>query len=496
MKTRRIKFYILLALLLLIGIGTNVNAQTGLVYGDRIFGEVTATQPQVFYTFGATEGDWVTARVIGASVGMMPTMGVSAPTGQQVAFNASDDFDVVAGSARVSYLVEQTGVYTIQIGALPDSSGGFLLVLDGVSGMTFATLSDAPTTATLLAGEAQVFAIDANPNAPITLNVNGEGVYVVKLIDPNGEYVAIVRSGALAGTALAIPSGEGQYLVLLESTEDAEVTLSLGGDVSTSTTGTTSPASTEEAQTQTTAPSGVCTASSNGAVNIRSGNGTNFNAFATLNVGEFLVVTGRTANNWYQLDVNGTTGYVFADVVIPNGPCGDVPTVAGETAPTTSSTPVPPSATEETGSPTQEATTTGGNNPTQPPPPTESVQEAPIDGNELTFNVDRENGGTFFNDVSTPNGDTIDRINAVVNLTQSPPTNSRTVQYTLSCSGTGTENIRWTRSSPNAQQYFCGDTITWRHAHPQSAMSFFVFFADGSPASYVNYTLTAVITGS
>lgn len=469
--------------------GTTVSAQTGLVYGDRIFGEVTATQPQVFYTFGATEGDWVTARVIGASPGMMPTLGMSAPTGQQVSFNASDDFDVAAGSARVSYLVEQTGVYTLQVGALPDSSGGFLLVLDGVSGMTFAVLSDAPTTATLFADQAQVFAIDANPDAPIALNVGGEGAYVVKLIAPNGEYVAIVRSGALAGTSLAIPSGEGQYFVILESSEDAEVTLSLGGDVSTSsTTGVTSPASTEEAQPQTNAPTNVCTVSSNGQVNVRSGNSTDFNAFATLSPGNFFVVTGRTANNWYQLDVNGQTGYVFADVVIASGPCDNIPSVAGESLPTTGSTPtpIPPSATEEAGSPTEETT-----------PPTEETnnnQEAPADNNYV-WEIDRDNGGTFAEVVSYPSGDTTDNISGRINLNQSNA--YREINYVFVCNGTGTENMRFGIGSANSpNQFSCGQSTTQIHTDEGTdRINFVVYFLDGSPASYVNYTIIATVVG-
>ena len=489
---RKVLILASLCCLFLISLGTNllVQAQTGLVYGDRIFGEITGAQPQVFYTFGGTAGDWVNVRVIGASSGMMPTVGLNAPNGQQVSFNVSDDFDVVAGTARISYLVEDTGVYTLQVGALPDAQGGFLLVLDGQSATTIPVLSDVGTATLVLPDQPQIFGINANPDAPITLNVAGEGDYVIKLIDPAGDYIAIVRSGMLAGTALSIPAGDGQYFVILEAVEESNVSLGFGGTLPTG-GDATAPIATEEVSTDSGAPAGICSVTSTGAVNIRSGAGTGFDAFATLNAGTYYEVTGRTASNWYQISVNGSTGYVFADVVVINGPCDNLATVTGPQAPA-ASTPVPPSATEEVGtSPTQPSDTGGG----QPTATETTVQEAPSDSQEFTFNVDRENGGTFFEVVSYPGGDVQDRINAVVNLTQSPPTNSRTVAYTLTCSGTGTQNIRWTRSSPNAQQYFCGDTISWRHAHPQSSMNFYVFFADGSPASYVNYTLTAVITG-
>ena len=491
MKAHRTKFYLLLIFLLIFGFGASVQAQTGLVYGDRIFGEITGAQPQVFYTFGGTTGDWVNIRVIGASNGMMPTLGLNAPTGQQVGFNISDDFDVVAGTARISYLVEETGVYTLQVGALADAQGGFLLVLDGQSATTIPVLSDVGTTTLVLPDQPQVFGINANPDAPITLNIGGEGAYVIKLINPAGEYIAIVQSGMLAGTALSISAGTGQYLVVLDASEESNVSLGFGGTLPTG-GDATAPSATEEVTTDAGPPAGICSVTSTGAVNIRSGAGTAFDAFATLGVGTYYEVTGRTASNWYQIAVNGSTGYVFADVVVVNGPCDNLATVTGPQAPT-APTPVPPSATEETNNDT--GNTGGGEQPTA----TEVtvVQEAPADTQYNNMFVHRDNGGSLSQVVSYPGGDTEDWIVANVNVTSDPDERVRTVDYTLTCSGTGTENIRFTQGARNASpQYGCGDTIGYRHEWAdRTGTELFVTFADGSPASYVTYTITAVITG-
>ena len=479
---RKVLLFAILCFVLMLSLASVAQAQTGLVYGDRVFGEITGTQPQVFYTFAATAGDWVTARVVGTSPGMMPSIGLNAPTGQQVSFNSSDSFGITGRSARISYRVEQTGVYTIQIGALPDAQGGFLLILDGQPAITVATLSDVATTTEVFANSPQSFFVNASPTASVSVNVAGAGNYVVKVIDTMGDYIAIVRSDVLAISPINLPAGEGQYTVIIESSEDVTVTLNIGAPATTTDPNNTvaDPVATEDVSAPP--PAGICTVTSTGAVNVRSGDGTSFNAFATLTAGNYYEVTGRTPSNWYRIDVNGQHGYVFADVVILNGPCDNIASVpsvdGGQSTTQATATPVP---------------TTDGNTPTEEPTeePTDDGQQAPSDSATFNWDVDRDTGGQFSEVVSYPNGDTVDQISAVMNLNNS--NNYRETTYTFVCNGTGTENVRFgfgSQNSPN--QYSCGESAVRIQTNEGTYRQFIVvYFVDGSSSSYVNYTIIA-----
>jgi hypothetical protein len=206
------------------------------------------------------------------------------------------------------------------------------------------------------------------------------------------------------------------------------------------------------------------------------------------------VIGINAARSWYAIDYNGQTGWVFADVVTISGPCDNLPIIesGGPGVPTLAVTATASSTLDPNVTPTATATATATVEGATEPPPTAtytatSAQEAPPDSNTFRFDVDRDNGGTFSEVISYPGGDTSDRVEVHVNLSQNT---SRVVNLTLTCSGTGTENVRFTRISPNAQQYVCGDTITYRYAHPDSTQPYYVFIPSGS-TSYVNYTLTA-----
>ena len=82
----------------------------------------------------------------------------------------------------------------------------------------------------------------------------------------------------------------------------------------TTTAGETTPAattSTQEAATLT-AYSAVTTMFVNDIVNVRSGPGTDTEVIGGYGIGDAVMVTGETAN-WYQISMNGTTGYIRKD---------------------------------------------------------------------------------------------------------------------------------------------------------------------------------------
>jgi hypothetical protein len=209
------------------------------------------------------------------------------------------------------------------------------------------------------------------------------------------------------------------------------------------------------------------------------------------------VVTG-TYSGWYTIDYNNQTGWVFGQVITLSGPCQNLPAASPPAAPD-------PSVTEEVTGPT--STPTDGPSPTPtatatatdpgaPPPPTATATEqeaalpiAPVTGPH-SFSIHRDNGGTFNGVLSYPQGNVEDRVNTSINLAQFGADSARTLDLRLTCSGTGSENVYFTRTSKNATRYRCGDTISFRYAHPNSSGTYWVFIESGGSA-YVNYTLTA-----
>ncbi|MEQ8672358.1 MAG: SH3 domain-containing protein [Aggregatilineales bacterium] len=479
---RKLLVALVLNALLALTIGSQLNAQTTLTYGDRMLGEVSTAQPQVFFSFSGETGDMVTASVIGASSGMTPTLGINAPSGQQLAFNTG-----VMGAglvdAQVTVQLPDAGVYTIQVGAPADGQGSFLLILDGQP-ETELPVIDTSIEVNLTGEAAQTFALQGDLESILTMQILplDDEPFTVEIYDSDGLLLAVIN-GVVA--QIELPASDGEFRVVVDAPDVTSVQISVG--ITASVVESFSPESTEEVTNATPLSPNACTVSSGNNVNVRSGAGTEFSIVGTMR--NNTLAEARTSNGWIQITFQGQAGYVFAEIVTLGGNCSnldiiDVDTTNG-TSPTATSTTADVTATSASTESTQPTATV-----TQAAP-TESVEEAPTDSDPLSFAIDRANGGSFTQTVSYPGGDNRDRITTTVSLNQNPPNNEATINLTLTCSGTGTENIRWTRSSPNAQQYTCGDTIQWRYAHPQGSMDYYVFFADGSPTSYVTYTLVA-----
>ena len=55
-------------------------------------------------------------------------------------------------------------------------------------------------------------------------------------------------------------------------------------------------------------------------VNIRSGAGTDYDIMTTISSRQTITVIGETNNGWYQVEYNGTTGYIMSDYVVSELP--------------------------------------------------------------------------------------------------------------------------------------------------------------------------------
>lgn len=478
-----------------------------LTYGSGVTDKIDAATPQGFFNFSGATGDLVTVYIVSHTPGFSPTISLLGPTGQQIGYGSQDVFTPVNADASITYRLQQDGFYTILVGSLTGAPGTYTIVLDAAEPAVSTVLDTGLETRINIPPGAAAIHYSIPADNTVTLTVQGvEGFPFTALVrDYNGRPIAVVGSGVVRAS-FELPAADGPYMLEVAAAAPeltGDVVINTGGPSTTvsqpsapqpSDSGAPPPATTEEAAAPP--PSDVCTASASaGPVNMRSGPGTDYAIVSSLPQGQYIIVTGQNSG-WYYGQYGGQNGWVAGSVTVLNGPCSAVPF---REAPPTTGVPQPtatytytPGGPTPTYTPTTDSQQTGptATPPSEQPTATATLQTAPPDGNH-TWDVDRNNGGTFSDAVSYPEGDTSDRITVRVNLGQLAPNNDRNISFTITCSGTGTQYLTFHRSSPNAQAYTCGQSITWRFTHPFGTQDFYVVLSNG-PA-YVSYTITATI---
>lgn len=505
----RCRLAVVLTSLLLLTFTVHAQPQT-LQYGTGATGQITAAAPLSFFVIPGLQSEVLTVDVIGLSDNFTPTVSLLSPSQQPVGTTTGSD-----GSLRLSAVLPVDGNYSLLVGSVNGQAGDFAVRVDG--SQTFQAFQ---------IGEGETLQGDIVPNgSPLLLTFQvAESPFVLEIgtphaaaIDPTAlrfsAQVIAANGGQLAqysgiyGALTLIPPGSGQVFVLISgATADdggrISIHLSAPGASSASSSSSTSSSSTSTTPDVTSqTSSGACgvIAGPNG-VNVRAGDGTDFAPIAQIEPNGQREVIGRNANtSWYAINASGQTGWVAAQVVTLTGNCNGLPVLTAGSAPqqptavsgqpTTPAQPLPTATVE--GQPTQE-----GQPPTDIPPAaptataTTAVQIAPPDSQTFRFDVDRNNGGSFTEVISYPEGDTSDRIEMRVNLGQVGGEATRTVTISLNCNGTGTQYVRFAITSPNGQRYSCGQSITTRYSAPYSTGYYYVFIEEGGP-SYVQYTLVA-----
>ena len=478
------------ALLMIVG---GVSAQSAaLTYGASSVGELTDASPLALYTFSGTAGDLVTAQVIPITPGLEPSLSLLAPSQQQLANSDSDVTMPGSANARLSYRLPDSGVYTLFVGASVPIVGQFLINLSGQApSVSAALIAETVTQLNIpLGAPSQTYSFMLSPDSITTLSASTDTpgfAFTIDVRDSNGQSVAFLSNGVQSALLSFAPSDAALYEVKVTAAS-ADQTGAVSLLVSGSGAGATTPppAATEEATTNQgvdplagIGPSDACTVSPRNNANLRSGPGTNFDIAGQLIGGQLANPSGQASGAdgfiWYQLPAGP---WVRSDVVASAGACISLPTVQVTTAPP------PPTTTEE--APTGETGENTENNNTGEENNT-GVQTAPPDTNQYILNVDRDENTQFSEVVSYPDGDTVDLISVNIDgLSNQPPNNTREFSFTLVCTGTGTENVRW--GTGQSGGLTCGGTITRLFTNDSDSVLLNVRIESGGP-SYVPYTI-------
>ncbi len=545
MKTGRISILVVSALVVSIALSVvPAQAQSGVIaYGDNVLGSLSPTAPIMFYSFNGNVGDLVTVHVLGVTPGMAPSISLLSPTQVQLALSSGDPFGLGDGTeARLSHRLTTAGVHVLLVSDSGGLSGDYLLRLRGEAQTLSEVLApDAPATFDLSDTQLQQFAVAANPaeaiTASITTTVAGFTFSAV-VRNPVGSIVAMQSGSADQPVNLIIPPGTGTYEVRILNLSPGVpglVTIALGSlAVSSPVESPPQPSPTaqpqEPAATEDVAPppadsEQICTVSSGGTVNLRSGPGTGFSILGQLIPGNALPATGRLADvSWYTVALNGLTAWVFSEVISLNGACDGLPVVQAvpSEAPTASATiqsaisptasltitststaqpVVTATATPVTNGQTQPtstaqpvqatATFTPSYTPTTPP----AAQVAPPDARfNNPLNIPLDSTASVLDFVSYPGGDAEDRVRwDIVGMNQNSSLSGGRARLVIavSCFGQGTENIQF---FTGGQTFVCGQTIVDREVTYDSRTGSVIITALGGDATYVQWVLTGTAT--
>jgi uncharacterized protein YraI len=343
-KPRRI--LLMLFALLLTGALT-VSAQgipTPITVGANVIGEISPASPSPSYVLNNTTPQQITVQVIAITQGFLPSFDIVDPSGVVITTSANNGTQNVVAAAPA---LANIGIYTIRVMSANGQQGQFLISLQpGVPlqpplPITVGQVVEATVSAE--SGRA-AYSFTASPTNILLLTVRSAAPSsgpIVMLKDATTSQTLAVASAQLIGVRYRLPIGTVNYLVevthtgaqtpepfvlCLENESGAPVCPAPAGVPIVQSVPTATPVPAQATATLVPLPqTGSCVVASatGGAVNVRSGPGTNYSILTQLaGNGTAAVIARLPDNSWLQISINGLTGWISTSVTRLGGQCG------------------------------------------------------------------------------------------------------------------------------------------------------------------------------
>ena len=204
-------------------VGSQAQAQGGgtLGYGSKVFGTLSADMPRITYSFNGSPGDLVTVDVESWSGTLDPFVELVAPGGEVLGRSLQNSAGGDPLGAQLSVFLSEAGIYSLWITGQNDSTGDFLLVLQGRSLITNTTLAygQAVDVSIPVNAPPQYYTFETQ-DCPTTLTITnlGQGQpftfpFVVKVRDQRGQPVALLRGGEAQEDWVTVAPESGWYEV-------------------------------------------------------------------------------------------------------------------------------------------------------------------------------------------------------------------------------------------------------------------------------------------
>ncbi len=376
-------YLVVTALLGLLAFGSPAFAQTDatpIQIGQNITGTLSAEASSAQFALTAAGGETALIQVLAISPGFAPQLRIHNPAGIEIL-----TLDNAEGSSTISTNVplNDAGVYTLEVSGAKNTVGQYLLsLLPGTPLPEPIPLTvNQPVTATVgsqTPAQRYRFATTSIGSVAISVLIQGtnEGVLVTLYDETAGKPIASSDAGVV-GVSYLLPAVDHVYRVDVSAARAGDTAFSIclgtcgSSDLNASSVSPTATPEQVVATPQLAAATCTVTSNAGGAVNVRSGNGTQYVIVGSLPAGQAFPALGQNSANgvWVQVNVNGTIGWVSASVTRLDGDCSALQSIAApvnaQLAPTQAPTQAaPPTSSGNQGNPTLTATAM----PTQPTP--------------------------------------------------------------------------------------------------------------------------------
>jgi uncharacterized protein YraI len=289
--------------------------------GQNTSGELTSEVSRIEYTVSAAGGETVSIQVLAMSPELTPSFRVLNPAGIEILVVANPEgVTIVEGDASLT----DAGEYRIQVEGANGTIGQFVLSLQlGASLPEPVELLDGQLISDVVGSETplRTYRFTATPSDATLLTIlsqSPDSGPLVSLYDQSASKTIATNDASVTGVTYRLPPGDRTYRVEVRDNEaagDVAFSICLGacGDELLSSEMTAEP---EGAACQ-------IASGASGAVNVRSGPDTVYAVIGNLAVGQLYPVLGQlSGGNWFQVSLNGQSGWVAASVTRLEGDCG------------------------------------------------------------------------------------------------------------------------------------------------------------------------------
>lgn len=345
MKRHALPFAVLVLVLVGLVSTSRLLAQDGLPRAvdliSNTVGEVNLTTPQMrFIVFGSGGGS-VSIRVQGLSDGFAPRFHVINASSVVVLDVANPGGeDTVSGQVYFA----TSGPYIIEVSGERGSSGQFMLNLrPGIAPPAPRDLLVGQPVSAVVGRQTPVLIYRFNSTgfAGQTLSILGDrpaGGPAYTIVNESTGSVVVDSDGSWSGGTHVLSTTNSAYRIDIranDAEDDIAFTICLGCTESPNLAASTAtPTPTETATPSPTATPEACNVVPSitaGAVNVRSGAGTNFNMVGAIRVGQAFPALAQTEDGfWLMLDLDGVDGWVASSLAHLEGDCAALPVVSAD----------------------------------------------------------------------------------------------------------------------------------------------------------------------
>lgn len=226
-RVRSVTFVLMLAILLSLSIVSSTQAQLGgsIGYGSNNLGNILTAGQTLRYSFQGNLGDFVQITLRSWTGSFDPYLDLYAPDGRALVASGTHPLSDDPLSAFTSIFLPQSGVYSLQVSGENNTTGEFILQLQGRAAFNaLPLLLDQPVRVSVSAAP-EYFSFETQSCVTVlTLSNLSDGLpftypYHVTLYNPQGTEIAQFYGGDAIEDRIVVPANSGRYAITAYSAD-------------------------------------------------------------------------------------------------------------------------------------------------------------------------------------------------------------------------------------------------------------------------------------